>query len=471
MRKTHRQQPFRSIPCIRPHQRADSLRRRIGPGLLASHPGQPACYRRMLLILLFVLLFAETAAGQTIVVPEELDMGRVRPGEFSEKPLTVQNRGDAPLVIERITTSCPCVTVSPLSPETATVPPGESLDLIVRYTLNEATGDEGAAIAIYSNDPEMPALVTDLRVFADVLIVVFPPDGVQWGLSPRGFPLSKQLMIGPGDVGKEIELISVTSSVPGVSIESEMVEQTDRRFIRLAFALGDDLPLGRLDATIDARVRVGDEVTDLSIPFKGVVQGDQFLYPPAIVSPKTEYAQGQKISEITVKSSSDSAAPEIVGAIAVGPVKASIGQNAGPDRHVIKVYASDDAPAGPQSATVYVMTTSSDEPIVAVPVYFRAASMVVCEPSYLVLHETGSRREIRVRHANGGPVSVKKLHFETDSLSAEIRESGQAQADRPAIVSVGPAAEFNPSKRSTVLLIETDYPGAERLTVPVMVLP
>ena len=398
-------------------------------------------------------------------------MGRVKQGRVSEKPLTVKNLGDSPLVIESLASSCPCATVSPLSQADSTVPPGDSRVLSVRYTADERAGDSGATIEIHSNDPDLPVIVADLNVFIEMPVVIYPPDGVHWGLAPRGFPLNKALMIGPGDIAKDIELMSVRCSVPGVRIESERVEEADRRYLRLTFALGADLPLGSLDAELIARVRVGEEVTDLSIPFRGNVVGDLLLSPPAIVSPKTAYSQGQRISEITVRSSTGGIAPEVVGAMAVGPVKALIEKKEVSDRHVIGVYAAQNAPSGPQSATVYVMTTSRDEPIVAVPIYFRMGSSVACEPDRLVLHEAGPAREIRVRHLQGGTLRIKNLRFEADSLYAEVREAEQETADRPAIVSAGSARNFNPQKRSTILVIETDAPGAERLIVPVMVLP
>jgi hypothetical protein len=158
------------------------------------------------------------AAPSIAVAPEELDMGRIKPGGFAERPLTLSNRGDAPLVIDRVISSCPCATVSPLPPDAATVPPGGSLTLTVRYTQDAGAEAGNAAIVLYSNDPEMPAIVKDLRVFSDALVVIFPPDGVHWGLAPRGLPLTKDLVIAPGDIRKDIELLSVACSVPGVII-------------------------------------------------------------------------------------------------------------------------------------------------------------------------------------------------------------------------------------------------------------
>jgi hypothetical protein len=280
------------------------------------------------------------------------------------------------------------------------------------------------------------------------------------------------LIIAPGDISKDIELLGVTASVPGITIASEKVEGRDGRFIRLTFTLNDDLPLGTLNALLTARVRVGAELTNLSIPFRGGVLGDLFVAPAAIISPKTAYTQGQRISEITVRSSIGRIAPSIVGAMAVGPVRAIIGRQASSDRHVIGVYAAENAPGGPQSATVYIMTSSKDEPIVAVPVYFRMGWPVICEPDRLVLHENDGAKQIHIRRLNGGAVSVTKLRYEPDSLRAHIVQVAvQAGSRQSAIVSVEPAAALNAEKRSTILVVETDVPGAERLTIPVLVLP
>jgi hypothetical protein len=426
----------------------------------------------VLALCMLMFLCAGAAADPRIAIePQELDMGRVKQGDFVEKPLVVRNLGDTPLMIERIVTSCPCTTVSPLSTEEATITPGDSRVLTVRYAADESAGDGGAAVVVYSNDPALPAVVTDLTVFIEVLVVVSPPEGVYWGLAPRGFPVNKELLIRPGDISKDIELISVSCSVPGVGIESEKVEDTDQRFLRLTFELDADLPLGSLDAELAVRVRMGDELVDLTIPFRGDVLGDLFLSPPAIISPKTAYSQGQRISEITVSSSTGGEAPEIVGAMAVGPVKALIDKNDSSEESIVGVYAADNAPGGPQSATVYVMTTSKDEPIVSVPIYFRMGSPVTYEPDHLVLHEGHSGREIHVKHASGGAITITNIRYEADSLHAEIRTAGQATTDDPAIVFVKAADSVDPAKRSTIMVIETDTPGAERILIPAMILP
>jgi hypothetical protein len=98
-------------------------------------------------------------------------------------------------------------------------------------------------------------------------------------------------------------------------------------------------------------------------------------------------------------------------------------------------------------------------------------SPVTYEPDHLVLHEGHSGREIHVKHASGGAITITNIRYEADSLHAEIRTAGQATTDDPAIVFVKAADSVDPAKRSTIMVIETDTPGAERILIPAMILP
>jgi hypothetical protein len=457
MNKPRRSRPVHSLSDVS----RGNVRR--SPPLLACRPAAALAS-----LLLFPSAFADPRIA---ITPEELEMGHVKQGGRSETQLTVTNAGDAPLVIQRIVTSCPCATVSPLPTSEAQLAPGESVDLTLRYTADEDPAGGGAAVAIYSNDPATPVLVKDLRLVIDRLVRISPPEGIHWGLAPRGQPLPKELVIAPGDARTDIELLDATTDVPGIRITSEKIERPDARFVRLTFALDADVPVGTLDAALRVHVRVGDEQTRLSIPFRGEVIGDLLVSPPAIVSPKTKREQGQKISEITLGSTTGGSAPAFVGAVVVGPVRALVEPDTGPERHRIGVYVAENAPGGPQSATVFVMTRSEDEPIVAVPVWFYVAPPVLCEPEQLVIRENGSPREIDLHRSGGGAVRIKNVRYETDALRVDVRSSGQQRKGGVTTLSVASATGLTPEKRSTMLVVETDVPGAERLRIPVMVLP
>ncbi|HRO24766.1 MAG TPA: DUF1573 domain-containing protein, partial [Promineifilum sp.] len=88
-----------------------------------------------LLLKLFVLLGAvvwsaacgggEVAGGVPRIAPASLslELGDMPNGEIAERELVVRNDGDAPLVVDTITTSCGCTTAA-LEP--MTIAPGTS---------------------------------------------------------------------------------------------------------------------------------------------------------------------------------------------------------------------------------------------------------------------------------------------------------------------------------------------------------
>lgn len=413
-----------------------------------------------------------SAAPKIFVDPSELDMGRVRQGESVEKDLEVRNVGDQPLVIDHLTSSCPCATFKALPPEASTIEPGGMRAITIKYTPDAREGDSGAAMVVYSNDPETPALVVDLKVFIEVLVSVRPPGGVHWGLAPRGFPLKKDLIIAPGDPANDITLLDIQCEQAGVIIHSEKLARPEARVLKITFDLAPETPLGPLATAVKARVRVGEEEADLLVPFKGEVLGDMFLSPPAIISPKTAYAQGQKISQITIQSSTGGAPPDVLGAMAVGPISAVISKNVDATQHTVAIHAAENAPPGPQSGTVYVMTTSADQPIVAVPIYFRMGSPVVFEPDQVVLHPGDHTPvQLKVSDAVRGALTIMNTRFEPDCIEVRLVRPQQTGPEEPAILAVQPAATPDPAKLTTILVVETDAPGAQALNVPILILP
>lgn len=83
------------------------------------------------------------------------DFGDVANGRIVTRELAVSNTGDAPLVVERITTSCGC-TQATLEP--MTIPAGESGLLTIRFDSGahgpDLTGPMMRQVYLGSNDPD-----------------------------------------------------------------------------------------------------------------------------------------------------------------------------------------------------------------------------------------------------------------------------------------------------------------------------
>ena len=78
----------------------------------------------------------------------------------------IQNRGNEPLLVSNVTTSCGC-TIADLS--SSVIPPGQRADLLVVFdpAYHETVGPVTRVVWVETNDPDTPLL--ELRLDADVL--------------------------------------------------------------------------------------------------------------------------------------------------------------------------------------------------------------------------------------------------------------------------------------------------------------
>lgn len=426
---------------------------------------------RRLTPLLFSAFLACAAHAAPIIeiTPAEIDFGRIPQAPPAERAVVIANKGDAPLVIDRTVSSCPCASLD-LPPETA-IAPGQSLDLQLRYDPAGREGEGAATVVVYSNDPATPVAMIEVRVLVAVPLLIRPAAGLSWGMAPRGRELEKELTLLPGIPGAAIDLLAIDVAQPGVSVRHEKRDDNGEESVRAWFTLGPDTPLGALQSTINARVRVGGETLDVAIPFHGNVLGDLLLTPPAIISPRTAYRPGQRISEITVQSSAGGPAPEVHGAMAAGPLRAVLLPADDPAKRVIAVHAADDAPFGPQAGRVFIMTSSADEPIVAVPVYWRMGGPVAMTPDHAVLTAAQPECDIELRQLDSHALVVRDVRYESELVAVTIERAEQTAEDAPARIAVARAANADPAVRSTIVVIETDQPGAQSLALPILLAP
>ncbi len=120
-------------------------------------------------VLLVICALSGAAAAPSIpsiaLDKVEDDFGDVHAGMQVEKRFVVSNKGNAPLVIEYIRTSCGCTTAVAQSEQ---IPPGEKTDILVSYdTTGLSAGKKTQAVLINSNDPKQP--VARIRIFANVV--------------------------------------------------------------------------------------------------------------------------------------------------------------------------------------------------------------------------------------------------------------------------------------------------------------
>ena len=119
-----------------------------------------------LLLVLAALILSACAPRQPRIEVEtdSVDFGEMINGEIATREVRVRNAGDAPLVVEAVSTSCGCTTAI-LEP--MTIQPGETALLRIEFDSGahgpEANGPLTRQVFIASNDPEQTETVVEIK--------------------------------------------------------------------------------------------------------------------------------------------------------------------------------------------------------------------------------------------------------------------------------------------------------------------
>jgi hypothetical protein len=446
--------------------------------------------RNVYFSLAFVLAFIHAAGVFTpaYAAPKasfstvKIEYGTLREGKVAEAVVTISNTGDQPLEIQRVQSSCPCVTTDfPESGVHPVVKPGDSYPLTVRYDSKGVFGDRVATIVVGTSDPNEPMTAIDVEVFVEALVVSIPDKAVA-GVTPRGEELSDEVVFFSGTSARDIELLDIHMEQPSMTVMTEREESKEKVRIKARFKLAADAPLGPVANVVSARFRVGEEEATLQVPVQAEAVGDVLVMPQSIVAaPRLAYTQNQPLSKdgIIVRASRpNEPIPDVLGVIAVGPITCIVHKNVKPDwapsadRHLIEVRTAENAGPGPQSGTVYVMTTSRDQPIVSIPVFFRMASRVTADPTQVVLDPVPgapATQRVVLRDATGAALTIQKVNFEQDLLDVKIEREMTLDGDTPASIVVNAATIAPKGREATMISVVTDQPGAERILIPVLI--
>jgi len=422
-------------------------------------------------------------APRTTVSTEKIDYGTVRQGKIAEATVYIGNSGDESLAIERIQSSCPCVTTDlPSDPEKCVVQPGKQFPLTIRYDSAGVVGERLATLVITTNDPEEPMAVIDITVNVEALVLTRPEKALTWGMAPRGDEIGKELVLFPGDGSRDIELLEIHVAEPSLIVSAGREETGDGFQIKVRFQIAPEVPLGPIKNELTARVRVSGEEATVQIPVQGEAVGDVLVMPQSILcAPRLVYTQNQPLSKegIIVRSSRpNQPLPDVLGVVAVGPVQCVIHRNVKPewgqqvDRHIIEVRTAENAPAGAQSAMVHVMTTSRDQPIVSIPVFFRMMSRVEADPPQVVLEPAENMpasQRVTLRDVTGAALMIKEVRYENDLLEAQVESDRTVDAEHPASIMIRATAVPPAEKKATMVAVVTDQPGADRVLIPVLI--
>ncbi|OGR29455.1 MAG: hypothetical protein A2091_08160 [Desulfuromonadales bacterium GWD2_61_12] len=133
-------------------------------------------YRKLCQLALYCSMLLATpvlAAGPQLVAEQsELSFGEVFQGEKVERVFLFRNAGDAPLLIERVKSSCGCTAALVSSSELA---PGATGELRAVFDSARFSGEVQKSIYLYTNDPARPMGQFVMRGTVRQEVTIVPP--------------------------------------------------------------------------------------------------------------------------------------------------------------------------------------------------------------------------------------------------------------------------------------------------------
>lgn len=376
-----------------------------------------------------VTLAAATAFAGPVaeLSTHNIDLGVIEQGKIVDVPLSVRNTGDAPLTIQKIQFSCHCVSARELTPEERVVPPGAEQVLPIVYDPMNYTGQRHAIIAVTTDDPENPFL--EARVDTTIVTpVVMTPPALRWGPTVKGSTLEAQIRLKPGVPGSELTLLNIHVPHPDLEFTKTITEDAGEIVVQAAFRIADSARIGELNSIVEAQVELGDRQFPVRSPLSLFVMGDVMVRPPQVVSINRPIPRGERISTISLLWTRPESPIDLIDLRTGGAIRTETRPM--PDRIEVDVFVAADAPAGANAARVELFSTSADEPVSTVPIYFLVQESAALVPSAAVL-APGERVQVTLRSERQPTAARSELAGISATLAdaaVDIRADETAQA-------------------------------------------
>ena len=220
------------------------------------------------LVILLLLIACPVQAEQAPVVAVEepvFDFGDIFQGDAVTHEFRFRNDGDAPLVIDRVKSSCGCTAVLAAD---KTVPPGQSSALTARFDSGRFRGNVQKLIYLYSNDPARP--MVQLKVKANVIpILDIEPATASFGIINSDETPSMELTVtNRGEVPLRITGVK-TANLAGVSAELDNDLLAAGASTRLQVRVLENRPDSRLNGYVLFRTD-NRALGEIRLPVRGV---------------------------------------------------------------------------------------------------------------------------------------------------------------------------------------------------------
>lgn len=234
------------------------------------------------------LVSPNAAAAKVELQTATFEMGEIANDTIAVKRMKVYNRGEAPLKITRVSTSCGCTTGEM---EQSLIPPGGEGDLIIRVDPNRIPGFYAdKVLTLFTNDPVNPTPTVHVVTHVQAEFVVVPETidfgEVALGSGAEASVRVRQLQQAPF----EINNASLNRNATYLQTELEKLPKDqwadpDKAEYRVTARVSPDAPAGPIDKWIILDTNL-TRYTRVPVRVTGTVVG------PYMVTPRNVMVRG-----------------------------------------------------------------------------------------------------------------------------------------------------------------------------------
>lgn len=419
---------------------------------------------------------AITKGPRLFVAQRIQDLGSMYEGDKTTVTWTLENRGDADLIIDRVNPSCGC-TVVQLTDEEKVIRPGVSLALKADFDSTARRESQVKTISVHSNDSVESELKLELRVKVEVLFEMDPATALNLRTVRRGVAGTRGIDFFPGSGHSLLKIrgVEVTEGDP-LTLGVEPVTTARGAGQRIKATVPEFASLGSVNSVAKVRIDVDGIERERLVPIRGEVIADLSWLPKVVDATRQQSLPGKKFAPVTV-SAAEKTAFEIVE-VSAGPLlEATVepGKNpASKSEYNVVLALRSDAPPGPFAATLKIHTTSLDQPVLEVPVFGMVAPPVEIEPAAVLLRTDGSaagavRRVIVRTSVPSQRLEIKELTCDDPAVTVRVDEEASSRYTHLKVLEVRLSGNALGATRKAVLRLTTGVPGAERIEIPVAI--
>ncbi len=401
------------------------------------------------------------------VEQSHVDLGIVREGGVYEFRYLLKNEGTAPLIIERVQSTCGC-TVAKV--DDRNIAPGASVTLHASFDSKRRVGKISKYITVKTNDPQTPITQLSFQAVVEALYQVKPPSGISIVNKRRGDPIRNPVRILAGKPGADVEILEVQFDQPALTYTIEAIIENGFKGKAIKFALDKNAPVGMLSVATTIKIQTLGEQATIEFPIMGLVVSDITVRPSRIFEVATNLpGETLRRAQILLRATDATKPFKIVHIDAGENLTFKIREVQPGLEYQLDFSVAPTAKPGPAADTVVIFTDSAEQPIIMLPAHFTVGSKVAVQPRAAFLRRRPGDSSRATQTLNLYCVSqpgfaIEGVSIDNPNFTAKLVAKTAERKDLQSVV-VALAEQAPPGQYGAAMTVHTNIEGAKEISI------